>query len=220
MSRCPSSAFTLTEILISIALMMTLTVAVVLNFQGQMVKARDVKRKANLDRIKSALYDRFMDSGCYPKDLPGCDQSFTFNSSNYLTNWPCDPKTRSPYVYRVEDASCSSWFQIYTMLENEEDPDIANSNCDQGCGPACAFNYGVSSTNIRIDEGCYTPSAGSGDCHNDKQIMICHRPGEASQNELCVDDDAYADHMSHGDHIGHCPELVPSPTPTAKPAKK
>lgn len=224
MSRRPN-AFSLLEILVTVTVLAILVTVTLSNFQNQLLKARDAKRKANLDRIKIALYDRFIDSGCFPSGLPDCGQSLAYGTSAYLVNWPCDPKTNTGYVYRSDNQSCPRWFQVYTTLENSHDRSIDESGCSNGCGPDCAYNYGVSSTNIKVDEGCLSVPE-SGTCKNPKQTLICHRPGEDNQQELCVDPDALADHLGHHDYQGNCsatgttPTSTPEPTKTPKPTKE
>lgn len=129
-------------------------------------KARDGQRKADLERLKIALYDYYFDANCFPKALPGCDQNFSAGDQVYLANFPCDPKLKTGYIYQVEDKPCSQWFKVLTNLENTKDPGIVKVGCQYGCGPECAYNYGLASSNIRINEGCisYYACTPSGEC--------------------------------------------------------
>jgi len=58
----------------------------------QLKRARDGRRKADLEKIKTALYDYSSDSGCFPQSLPSCGQNLGSGNNIYLKNFPCDPK--------------------------------------------------------------------------------------------------------------------------------
>lgn len=46
-------------------------------------------------------------------------------------------------------------------------------------------------------------------------VTFCHKPGEDNQQELTTDDDGFLNgHINHGDILGSCPAIVPTPTPT------
>ena len=101
---------------------------------AQIKKARDGRRKADLEGIKTALYDYFFDTNCFPKSLPGCGEVFGVGNSAYLNSVPCDPLNKTSYAYQFEDSDCPHWFKVLTNLENERDSGIDKVGCRQGCG--------------------------------------------------------------------------------------
>jgi hypothetical protein len=131
----------------------------------QIGKAEDARRKADLDRIKVALYDYYFDNDCFPEEdeIPGCNQNFGTNGEVYLRSFPCDP-SGSPYRYVVRKGGgkCKQWFRVFTNLEVISDSAIDKIHCRTGCGPdgddpdnqECDYNYGVSSTNTQVYRNC------------------------------------------------------------------
>ena len=105
---------------------------------GSLGKARDARRKADLQKLKTKLEDYNNDHKKYPDSL-NCGESLL----PYLSTIPCDPATGQSYAYYTNGDT----YQIYTKLENSSDISIAQVGCDQGCGPGCAYNYGISSPN-------------------------------------------------------------------------
>lgn len=61
-----SSGFTLVELLVAITIIGVLSSIVAMGYAGQLKKARDGKRKADLENIRSALEIYRSDCGAYP----------------------------------------------------------------------------------------------------------------------------------------------------------
>lgn len=116
-------------------------------------RARDAKRKRDLEIIKIALYDYSFDDNCFPKTLPACGTDFGVGSQVYLDNFPCDYKDKA-YTYQTDGSDCSQWFKILTNLEDTKDKNIDKIGCRSGCGQECNYNYGLSSPNVRLNENC------------------------------------------------------------------
>lgn len=159
------------ELLVTMVVFSALFLFVAIIAPTQIKKARDAKRKADLEKVKTAFYDYYFDTGCFPQELPVCGQDFGSSGMVYLSNFPCDPLGQ-PYVYAVtkkEGGKCSQWFRLFTNLEATTDPAIDRIHCRQGCGPdkhTCLYNYGVASTNTQLYQNCffaYVCSPG-GDC--------------------------------------------------------
>lgn len=164
--RTSLSGFTLVEILIVVAIIAMLAsfLLLTLNYKTQIQKARDAKRKNDLAVIKNRAEDYYNDNESYASP-PGCSVSSCCvkvscrNSflSPYLASFPCDPQQKE-YVY-CADRLKSSWYKIYTNLENLKDNAINNSGCGTGClvvltdGENGCYNYGVSSANTSIATG-------------------------------------------------------------------
>lgn len=134
---------TLIELVIVISFigMLAVFVAGVIIPSLQIAKGRDARRKADLQKLKNPLDDYYNDKECYPSLL-------TELMPYYLKQIPIDPQTRQPYAY--SSAGCDTYY-VYTNLENTNDQSIAQVGCQSGCGPAGAYNYGVSSSNARLE---------------------------------------------------------------------
>jgi len=177
------SGTSLIEILITLVMLMAISASSYLTAKTLFQKARDAKRKSDLEKIKLALYDYFFDVGCFPENLPGCGEKLVKNSHIYLDNFPCDYQ-KIPYIYDAEENSCRRWFKIFTNLENTKDSAIDKLGCRLGCGPNCAYNYGLASSNISVREGCVVLYActPSGNCaeFEDPQASQCPKVYENS----------------------------------------
>lgn len=156
---------TLIEMLIVLVLLAMLALGSFLVVSTHLKKARDAKRKADLYQIKNAIYDYYLDSNCFPQSLPSCWQDFKADGMTYYPNFPCDPKGK-PYGYQTDSSACSQWFKVLTNLENTKDQGINKVGCRSGCGPNCEYNYGLSSSNILVNQGCvkYYACTPSGPC--------------------------------------------------------
>jgi len=142
----------LIELIIALAILGILAIWMLSAFRPkqQVGKANDGKRKTDLQRIQTVLEDYYNDHNCYPTDLyptDTCNESF----SPYLARVPCDPEGNF-YEY-VAPAGCPQYYRIYTKLKNIYDPDIEKVGCEEGCGPARAYNYGVGSSNVGLEVG-------------------------------------------------------------------
>ena len=173
--------FTLVELLVVMAILGILTVITLGNFRTSQIKARDAQRKSDLGQIANALEAYYNDHAGYPgADSSGkilacgcegtggddpcnwnedsgqrefCDE----NNTVYMTKIPGDPINDPPYYYR----SNGTFFQIYAILENNNDPDLFDDPINLGSPPE-EYNFGVASTNCKPeivdpldpDEGC------------------------------------------------------------------
>jgi len=137
---------TLIELLVVLGFIAFLVLALLLflNPAAQIGKARDAKRKSDLSKFKNILEDYYNDRKCYPENL-------SVLVPDYLEKVPLDPATKQPYVYHRE--GCNKYW-VYTKLEYEKDPVIAELGCQEGCGPGggCGYNYGVHSLNVSLEK--------------------------------------------------------------------
>ncbi len=145
---------TLIEILIVIVVLGLVMVFVFLNIPAQIAKAHDAERKGDIDIMGKFIEEYYLDTECYPISIPLCNNTFNLNDKVYLSNIPCDPVTNYSYIYVSEIKPCPTWFQLYGNLEHESDKIIDKLGCRNGCGPECQFNYGVSSSNVRLNPFC------------------------------------------------------------------
>lgn len=101
-------AFTLIELLITIAILGIIAAIIVQSLLGQQKDARDAKRKSDLQQAKSALESAKNDctAGSYYPVTTGTDAQTQFNNtadylknSTYMDESIRDPKNASPYLY-------------------------------------------------------------------------------------------------------------------------
>jgi type II secretory pathway pseudopilin PulG len=147
--------FSLLEILIVIALLVTLVIGLLININpwGQLNKAHDSKRKQELNQLSKTMEDWFNDKGCYPKPIEICydiGQVGSYNPRNepiciicgthsgspafpYLSHIPCDPQSPTKYYFYYISPSevhgCPTWYRIYANLSNVTDPVIEEVGC-------------------------------------------------------------------------------------------
>ena len=146
--------FTLVEILVVLTLIGIITIFSVVNGPTQLQKARDAVRKTHLDRIKNAIEEYYQDKDCYPQAISSCNNNFVNGSLVLLDRIPCDPNNNLSYTYVPETSSCPKSYQLYANLEYTNDSIIDKIGCRNGCGPDCQFNYGVASSNEKLNPYC------------------------------------------------------------------
>lgn len=152
--------FTLIELLIVISIVAILSVLAIFVLTNNLGKSRDGKRKADLNRLKTAFEEYYVDKNEYPSAdvLSDCGG---FGLRPYITAIPCDPKTKKPYCYIYDTDGGGQNYKVLSNLENKYDPIISQLDCDDDpdyCGyeDECStlgnrFNYGVSSSNILVN---------------------------------------------------------------------
>lgn len=147
MTRKFESGFTLAEVIVVVAILGILIVLMMqsINPNLQMGKARDSKRKSDMQKISIALEDYLNDHRCYPTvEQMFCDPGTGLVP--YLNKIPCDPKTKQSYYYERPD-DCSK-FGLYTNLE---------------VGVPCGeYNYIITSPNYIVEYPCVSPTPPSG----------------------------------------------------------
>ncbi len=180
--------FSLFEILIIISIASLLFIFSAVSVNGQLKKARDGKRKADLEKVKVALYDYFFDADCFPTNLPNCGESLTIRNTDYIKKIPCNSSGNS-YEYQTENNDCPQWFKVLTNLENLNDSGITKTGCNFGCGLECDYSYAVSSSNIRANDGCITNYAcdPSRECSEYEDPGISQCPAVFENDPTCND---------------------------------
>ncbi|MDO8497462.1 MAG: prepilin-type N-terminal cleavage/methylation domain-containing protein [bacterium] len=160
-------SFTIMELLVVIAILgiVLATYPLTTNFNVQIAKGKDARRKTDLASLKHILEDFYNDNNRYPLPSEVCYDSLS-GSSNchicgdhpaspgfvpYAGKLPCDPQSRAKeYRYLVSDPLNPTWYRIYTELSNKDDTSIAEVGCSSGCGPTNGYNYGISSGNTGL----------------------------------------------------------------------
>ena len=114
--------FTLLELLIVIVIIGILIALVLPNLINGPIRARDVRRKEDLNSISSGLEQYYNDNSAYPAVLT----TLTSGTPQYLKNIPNDPKSGGGYVYAPQPAGgpVFTGFNLEATLENQNDKDI------------------------------------------------------------------------------------------------
>ncbi len=141
----------LIEILVVIAIIGFLMLLATPSILAQLQKARDGKRKLDINLIQKGLEEYYDSTNCYPERLPECSKPLIVGATNILNGIPCDPQNKLFYPYITTGENCSPYFKLYAKLERSSDPNILMVGCENGCGPNCAYNFGVSSSNVSLD---------------------------------------------------------------------
>ncbi len=169
--KLKEAGFTLIELLVVIAIIGILATIAASTFASSQIKARDAQRKSDLRQVANALEIFHNDHNRYPSgngsgQIMGCD----FNVSTGLgsaCNWgdpndpfqdtegkvyfselPVDPRGFN-YFYRTD--STFQKFQLYSILENDNDPFYQSFSLDCGEGPA-SCNFAITSSNTTPTE--------------------------------------------------------------------
>jgi hypothetical protein len=125
-------------------------------------QARDYHRKKDLKDLEVVMEYYYDAASAYPPSIPDCGEPLMYNNKVILDSFPCDQKTNEPYMYITDELTQYQWYKIYTHLERDADQSIPIIGCTEGCGPDCAYNFGVASSNISVTacilpEGYVTP---------------------------------------------------------------
>lgn len=131
------AGFTMIELMLVVIITGTLLVMIFTNLWFQQARARDTKRKAALDGLRTVLVNYQTDKGLFP---PAADVVCRSPSLRpYLNEAPCEPDGTSFYY----ETPSADKFIAYTKLELAKDPVIRRLWCLLGCGPNYGYNYYV-----------------------------------------------------------------------------
>ncbi len=166
-----AAGFTLVELLIVMAILGVLVTIGLASFTSSQARGRDTERKSDLKQLASALELFYSDYGQYPDAvgdvLSACpfDSVSTTGSSctwgasefrdsqngntktTYFKVLPKDPVDNFSYLYRVD--STNQKFQLFSFLENTQDPNIIITS--QQCGIKTC-NFSITSPNTTPSE--------------------------------------------------------------------
>ncbi|HOX41883.1 MAG TPA: prepilin-type N-terminal cleavage/methylation domain-containing protein [bacterium] len=164
-----SRAFSLVELLIVIAIIGILAVMVTVSYGGAQKRSRDTLRKADLQKIASALEMRYAETKTYPDSDSYIDTSGSAGTiivalagtPQYLAKIPCDPLIVSDssacaagsksfgaetYGYAYYKPVSGNKYALFTNLESSStnDPDNRISELSSMAGlMASKFDYAI-----------------------------------------------------------------------------
>jgi len=131
--KLPILGFTLIELLVVVSIISILAGLLLVNLQNIRGRARDLKRKHDLNEVKKALRLYYNDNQSYPQAGvsgnigEGCGggactwgvSTFGFSGNTYMQKLPEDPLDDNPqYYYEQTD---SENFTLSACLENQTD---------------------------------------------------------------------------------------------------
>ena len=140
--------FTLVELLVVASIISLLAVVGIASFITITQQSRDVRRKADVEQIRSALemYKNANPDNIYPAVVTsGCSNGTPIQYGTvYLQTIPKDPKCSSrQYVYRLNS---STDYVLGVALEGKDSPTIScggTSNCGMNGTVSIKCNYCV-----------------------------------------------------------------------------
>lgn len=149
--------FTLIELLVVMVIIGILATLGIGNFATARSKARDAKRKNDLETVAKSLEAYANDHRSYPNSSSGkiicispattCDWGDPFSDGNSLYTAKLPKDTADPnYYYRYDAGGSGTSYTLYARLENENDPAV-DSTISTDCGDKNC-NYKVTSSNI------------------------------------------------------------------------
>lgn len=125
--KSKSRGFTLVELLVVIAIIGTLATLLLLQLGVARAKARDAKRIADINQLRSAVELYFDDNGGkYPDALT------IANLSKYLSapTLPVDPVTNANYFYARNPAGAGTSIQFHLWTELEAKSNALSGDAD------------------------------------------------------------------------------------------
>ncbi len=143
-------AFTLIEILLVVAIIGVIAPTTYVGVSSYFSQARDYHRKKDLKDLEVVMEYYYDAASAYPATIPDCGKPLKYQERVILDSFPCDPTTNQPYTYLTDSLTNYQWYKIYTHLEKTSDLSIPLIGCSGGCGPECAYNFGVASSNISV----------------------------------------------------------------------
>ena len=114
--------FSLIELVVVMTIIMVVAMVGVVSYQGASRKARDGKRKADIEKIRVALELYRQENNYYP--VAGSDLV-----SDYLQSWPEDPRNYSYYYARGVGTSYA--YDVYAQMEGAGE---TNGTYSENCG--------------------------------------------------------------------------------------
>jgi len=134
MMKRKKSGFTLIELLVAMTIVAVLMGIALVSYQGARKSARDGKRKADLEQVRSALEMCRTDAGSYPLGSLSSGSTITCAGKTYMTI-PNDPLTDRIYAY----TGAANTYTLCAALES-------GGGTVTGCG-SCTLECNYKTTN-------------------------------------------------------------------------
>jgi prepilin-type N-terminal cleavage/methylation domain-containing protein len=130
-----NKGFTLVELLVTISLIAVLTAIAIVYYGNTQKKARDNKRRSDLEQVRAALEMYRSQNGSYPAgSWSDLGSALTGGTDPYISELPSDP--RSSYNYYYDSAGTTYDLCAYLEGDNPGDcpgsPSCGDSNCNYG----------------------------------------------------------------------------------------
>lgn len=122
----PVRGFTMIELLVAATILAVLSAIGLVSFQSANIRARDGKRKADLEQARSGLELYRSDIGYYPKSYTLSNASWNavislIAGAGYLNAAAMDdPKNVSPNVYEYSSDANGKTYQVCATLESTQ----------------------------------------------------------------------------------------------------
>ncbi|MBQ6449451.1 prepilin-type N-terminal cleavage/methylation domain-containing protein [bacterium] len=124
-------AFTLIEVLVTIAIIGILSALGVNSYLRALKNGRDGRRKADLAQIAQALVTYRYEKGTYPSSI-----ATSVLTSDYINPMPVDPINNATYRYSYTRTNSGKGFQICARLETN----TGNATTTNSGDTQCLFN--------------------------------------------------------------------------------
>jgi prepilin-type N-terminal cleavage/methylation domain-containing protein len=119
-------AFTLIELMVTVAIIAILTGVAAISYQGVRQRARDAQRSNDLNQLKISLTSYYQAQ--IPQAYPISTTKVTLNDTtdvlatalkpNFVRNIALDPLNTGNYVYKYQSNSTGTDYTLFATLEN------------------------------------------------------------------------------------------------------
>lgn len=125
-----SKGFTLVELLVVIAIIGILATLLLLQLNVARQRARDVKRIADINQIRTAVELYFDDNGGYPTETMAAMATDVKITPRYLTQVPVDPLGTNQYEYAYNTDLTGRTIQFRVSAQLEQPAQALKSDAD------------------------------------------------------------------------------------------
>lgn len=132
--RKHSQGFTLIEVLVAATIIALLTTIGIVSFRTTNLRARDGKRRGDLEQTRAALElyrsDAAAGNGRYPNTTSFSTMVSTLKTATYMSDpLPQDPRNSSPYVYIYTVGGSQTSYCLCATLETTNAGNSPNTSC-------------------------------------------------------------------------------------------